>query len=175
MISVRHIAGFLYYPARILAWLLSGTLIYSIIIFVFYAASNSMVLPLRIINGRFELLFPFTQKIFLLGDYTPAYLLSNMITFLFYACFLWLLSNVFYVFKQVKLFTPTGVIQLSRFYITNLVFPFIFIGLLLAFGEEIMDVVQVIFLHLVIGVFAYFMAAIFKQGLLLQEEQDLTF
>jgi hypothetical protein len=39
---------------------------------------------------------------------------------------------------------------------------------------EIRDTVMLMFLHAVIGVFAFFMAAIFKHGLLLQEEQDLT-
>jgi hypothetical protein len=175
MISVRHIAGFLFYPARLLAWMISITIVYTLVVFGFYTADHSLSLPLRISDQHFEILFPFTNKIFLLGDYTPAYLVSNSITLAFYACFLWLLSNVFHVFKQTKLFTKRGVTQLSRFYITNLVFPFIFIGILFAFRQQIMDVVQVIFLHLVIGVFAYFMAAIFRQGLLLQEEQDLTF
>ena len=89
--------------------------------------------------------------------------------------FLWLLSGVFHAFKQVKLFTAKGVVQLSRFYITNLLVPFLFLLLFLLFRNEMSDLLRIILLHVIIGVFAYFMAAIFKQGLLLQEEQDLTF
>ena len=50
-----------------------------------------------------------------------------------------------------------------------------FLVLLAFFGHEIIDILRITLLHLVIGVFAYFMAAIFKQGVHLQEEQDLTF
>ena len=57
----------------------------------------------------------------------------------------------------------------------NLIVPFVFLALIAVFGEEMIDIVRIILLHLVIGVFAFFMAAIFKQGLVLQEEQDLTF
>jgi hypothetical protein len=43
------------------------------------------------------------------------------------------------------------------------------------YGSELVDIVRIIMLHLVIGVFAFFMAAIFRHGVVLQEEQDLTF
>jgi hypothetical protein len=43
------------------------------------------------------------------------------------------------------------------------------------FGDEYIDVARIALLHLVIGIFAFFMATIFKQGFVLQEEQDLTF
>jgi purine-cytosine permease-like protein len=66
-------------------------------------------------------------------------------------------------------------VKLSRFYLTNLIVPAAFLVLLAFFGHEIIDILRITLLHLVIGVFAYFMAAIFKQGVHLQEEQDLTF
>jgi tryptophan-rich sensory protein len=110
-----------------------------------------------------------------LGDYTGSYLFTYLFTVAFYGLFLWLLSGVFHAFKQKKLFTEKGAVQLSRFYITNLLMPFLFLVLFLFFRNDMSDIIRIMFLHLVIGVFAYFMAAIFKQGLLLQEEQDLTF
>ena len=100
---------------------------------------------------------------------------SDLLTITFYGLFLWLLSGVFHAFKQTKIFTRKGVLQLSRFYMINLIVPFVFLALIAVFGEEMIDIVRIILLHLVIGVFAFFMAAIFKQGLVLQEEQDLTF
>ena len=125
-------------------------------------------------NETFLIFLPFTETVFLLGDYTASYLVSNLLTIAFYGLFLWLLSGIFNEFRRPKIFTRKGVYKLSLFYIINLVVPFIFIALLFIFGDEVSDIVRIILLHLVIGVFAFFMAAIFKHGVLLQEEQDLT-
>jgi hypothetical protein len=57
----------------------------------------------------------------------------------------------------------------------NVIVPVVIMLLLLIFKQEVEDIVRITFLHLIIGVFAFFMAAIFKQGLVLQEEQDLIF
>jgi hypothetical protein len=86
-----------------------------------------------------------------------------------------LLSGVFHAFKQDRLFTKNGLLQLSRFYMVNVIVPVVIMLLLLIFKQEVEDIVRITFLHLIIGVFAFFMAAIFKQGLVLQEEQDLIF
>jgi hypothetical protein len=56
----------------------------------------------------------------------------------------------------------------------NLVVPSLFLIILAIIGHDLRDAIIIVFLHVMIGVFAFFMAAIFKQGLLLQEEQDLT-
>src|SRR5688572_19329491 len=151
MKSVRFVAALLYYPARILAWFILLTAAYIIIIMGLHAIDATISLPLRIENDRFEIMFPFTNNVFLLGDYTTTYFISNIINIFFYGLFMWLLSNVFKVFKQTKLFTRNGAIQLSRFYISNLVFPAIFILLVLIAKENIAAVTQVILLHLVIG------------------------
>jgi predicted permease len=89
--------------------------------------------------------------------------------------FLWLLGGVFQAFKQERLFTKKGFSQLSRFYSVNLTVPVLILIILAVLGQEVQDIIRITFLHLVIGVFAFFMAAIFKQGLFLQEEQDLIF
>lgn len=175
MTTVRNIAAFLYFPARILAWMVILITAYLVVVLLVHRLAPAASLPINIVDSRFEIMFPFTKSVFLLGDYSSSYIISYSISMLFYAAFLWLLSNVFHVFRQQRLFTRNGVYQLSRFYITNLLFPVILIGLLLATQQQVSDVFQVLFLHVVIGVFAYFMTAIFKQAVLLQEEQDLTF
>jgi hypothetical protein len=176
MKAVRLTAGILYHLSRFLSVLILLIVGYATAIILIYQVYPSATLPFRVLeNNSFRLLLPFTQTPFLLGDYTVAYLVSYLSTMAFYGLFLWMLSDVFKTFRQPKLFTPKGVLRLSRFYILNLVVPFVFLLLLLWFGQEIIDIVRIILLHLVIGVFAFFMAAIFRQGLILQEEQDLTF
>ena len=175
MILVRKISRLLFYPTRFAAWIIFIVLIYSILLLILSKVNPSWDLPVHISGNKFEIFFPFTSTKFLLGDYTAAYLATNLAAVTFYGCFIGLLSSIFKSFSKPKLFTASGVIQLTRFYISNLAFPFIFLALLIIYGEEIMNVAQVIVLHLIIGVFAFFMAAIFKQGLILQEEQDLTF
>jgi hypothetical protein len=89
---------------------------------------------------------------------------------------------IYYPFTQTpfllgdySLFTKKGFSQLSRFYSVNLTVPVLILIILAVLGQEVQDIIRITFLHLVIGVFAFFMAAIFKQGLFLQEEQDLIF
>lgn len=175
MKTVRLIASILYYISRIISVVVLSITLYALVIIILYQANPSLSLPFQILDdGSFQLFLPFTHTTFLLGDYTSSYLVSYLLILAFYGLFLWLLADVFKTFKQTRLFTPNGVLRLSRFYITNLIVPFVFILLLIVFGNELMDIVRITLLHLVIGVFAYFMAAIFKQGLVLQEEQDLT-
>jgi hypothetical protein len=175
MKTVRLIATILFYLSRLGAVAVLATAVYASVILLLHYTTGANNLPIKIEEGHFTIYYPFTHQAFLLGDYTSVYLFSNLVIVVFYGVFLWLLSGVFHAFKQKKLFTPKGVAQLSRFYITNLIVPFLFFLLFLIFKNEMSDLIRIIFLHLVIGVFAFFMAALFKQGLVLQEEQDLTF
>jgi hypothetical protein len=137
--------------------------------------SDATGLPIVIKPDRsFNIFFPFTATPFLAGDYTAEYMLTSTGTVLLYSLFLWLLSAVFRTFKQQQLFTPKGVSRLERFYIFNLGVPVLCLLVLTILDYQIRDALIIVFLHLMIGVFAFFMATIFKQGLLLQEEQDLT-
>jgi hypothetical protein len=175
MKTVRLVANILFYLSRLTAILFIIITCYALVVLILSGFSNSPWIPIKIDNGGFRIFYPFTKNTFLLGDYTAAYLVTNFFTIGFYGLFLWLLSKVFHAFMQPKLFTRSSVHHLSLFYIANLIVPFLFLILLVVWREEFSDIIRIVFLHLVIGVFAFFMAAIFKQGLLLQEEQDLTF
>ena len=175
MKSVRLVATFLFWVTRLAAILFLVVALYAIGVMLCYEVSPSANLPIHVEQERFRIFLPFTEIDFLLGEYTAAFIVTNFVTIAFYGIFLWLLSGVFYSFRQKKLFTQKGVARLVRFYVSNLAMPLLFIILLLLYREESADQVRIMFLHLVIGVFAFFMAAIFKQGLVLQEEQDLTF
>ena len=177
MKAVRIIAGILFYVSRAMAILVLLVVLYASGLFLLHYLYPGTAIPLDVSEyyNTFQIYYPFTRKIFLLGDYSREYLLSYLITVLFYDLFLWLLADVFLAFRQVKLFTKKSVHRLSRFYLLNLLVPFLFLILFLVFKEAFSDVARIVLLHLVIGVFAFFMAAIFKQGQVLQEEQDLTF
>jgi hypothetical protein len=176
MKAVRFVAGILYYLSRIISILILLITAYATIVLILNWLHPSPSIPIQLIeDGSFRIFLPFTHTIFLLGDYTLAYLVTNLLTFAFYGLFLWLLGGVFYAFRQPRLFTKWGVLQLSRFYLINLLIPFLLMVLFVIFKQELSDLIRIILLHLVIGVFSFFMAAIFKQGLVLQEEQDLIF
>jgi hypothetical protein len=176
MKTVRAIAAALHFICKIAAIIVLLVASYATLALIMYGndpKGSSMVQVLD--DSTFRIFYPFSKTPFLLGDYNKGYIITSLVTVAFYGIFLWLLSGVFDAFKQPKLFTKRGVTQLSRFYITNLIVPFALLGLSIAFHQGYSDFLKIIFLHLIIGVFAFFMAAIFKQGLMLQEEQDLTF
>ena len=137
------------------------------------ALSTGWSLHLIEANRRFEIFYPFTHVPYLLGEYNTGYILMFLLLLALYALFFFLVGNVFKVFTQPELFTPFGIRQLRWFYIGNLVLPMaaaVIIGL--CYGIDAAVVILVI-LHMILGVFTYFMASIFEQGLLLQSENDL--
>lgn len=175
MKQVRIIATGLYYITRIAALLFLITGIYAFVVLALSMYTNIGGLPLEVkSNGSFVIFYPFTETPFLLGDYTRSYFLISTSTVALYGLFLWLLSCVFRAFRQQRLFIPKSISRLERFYLFNLGVPILFLIFLAFSGHELRDALIIVFLHVMIGVFAFFMAAIFKQGLLLQEEQDLT-
>jgi hypothetical protein len=126
-------------------------------------------------NGKyFQVYYPFTSHPLMLGDYNLPYIVFDFLAPLsLYGLFFLLSSNVFKVFYQPKLFTTNGILHLRRFYLSNLLVPGIVIFAAFFFVPLDNEVSIFILLHGMLGVFAYFLAAIFKQGLNLQNEQDL--
>jgi hypothetical protein len=122
----------------------------------------------------FHVYYPFTTKPFLNGDYNLHYIIFYFLLVLgLYGLFFLLVSNVFRVFFQPKLFTAFGVRHLKRFYLANFIIPGALV-LTTSFFTEVDDSSQIlVVLHFILGVFAFFLAAIFNQGLNLQKEQDL--
>ena len=175
MKSLRMIAGILNPLTKIVAMVYTVVTLYAIVVIMLSLISpGAAYVPIGTGGGKFEIYLPFTKTAFLLGDYTSAYLVPMLMIICFYSLFFWLLSGVFSAFKQKKLFVPKGVRQLSRFYISNLTIPILILIAAIFYNMGAQDMLMITVLHGVLGVFAYFMAAIFKEGLLLQEEQDLT-
>lgn len=126
-------------------------------------------------NGKyFQVCYPFTSHPLMLGNYNIAYILFDFLAPLsLYGLFFLLSSNVFKVFYQPKLFTANGIFHLRSFYLSNLLIPSMVLFVAFFFVPLDNEVWLFIILHGMLGVFAYFLAAIFKQGLNLQNEQDL--
>ncbi|PWB23597.1 DUF2975 domain-containing protein [Flavobacterium sp. HTF] len=126
-------------------------------------------------NGKyFQVCYPFTNHPLMLGDYNMPYIVFEFLSPLsLYGLFFLLISNIFKIFFQPKLFTQNGINHLRRFYLTNLFVPGITIFIASIFVSLDNEVAIFIVLHFMLGIFAYFLAAIFKQGLNLQNEQDL--
>ncbi|CAM4259241.1 hypothetical protein [Flavobacterium terrigena] len=170
MKNVRNVSAVLFYITRIVAILYLLVTLYSAVSILTewsYFTKD---------NGKyFVICFPFTETSFLVGENHWGYKIFNfLIPIGFYGIFFLLVSNVFNVFRQVKLFTQYGVTQLKYFYLANVFVPTITIFLASVFAGDIEEGLEwVAIIHFFLGVFAYFLAAIFKQGLHLQNEQDL--
>jgi hypothetical protein len=118
-------------------------------------------------------MYPFTSKPFLLAENTGEYITQMVLGIGFYGLFLLLLSNVFLSFSREKLFTTQNIRNLQWFYRANLTLPITVFFLLSLFSQAEDEMMIIVVLHGILGVFAFFMAAIFKQGVNLQNEQDL--
>lgn len=169
MNNVKIISKILFYITRFLAGFYLLMALHSAI-----ALLTGWSLNIKEDGKYFQIYFPLTKKGILNGDYNLPYILFEfLIPMALYGLFFLLLSNVFKVFYQPRLFSENGVKQLKRFYLGNFIIPGIVVLIVSFIDEPEIDGIMVIGLHAIIGVFAYYLAAIFKQGLALQHEKDL--
>ncbi|MBC9795088.1 DUF2975 domain-containing protein [Sinomicrobium weinanense] len=121
-----------------------------------------------------HIFYPFTTKPFLIAENNTLYIIFSLLLPLgLYSIFFWMSSNVFRVFLKPVLFTARNVVHLKRFFGFNLVAPALatVIG---SFFVPIEDfILALVVVHFFLGIFIYFLAAIFNQGIGLQNEQDL--
>lgn len=161
------ISKILYYISRVLGGLYLITGIYGAIS---WATNTHLLLK----NEQAIIFYPFTEKSFLILDNNTSYLVFSFLIPVFaYGLFFLLLSNVFRVFCQQKLFTKENVVHLRRFYLVNIFLPTLLTVFTSLFIQIDRELLLIIILHLVLGVFVFFMSEIFNQGLTLQNEQDL--
>jgi hypothetical protein len=166
---VRLISTIAFYLSRILS---AGYMLTTLHLVVSVAFGLSSVKHLE--NGRFAICYPFTDKPFLLGSaFTVAYISEMALLISFYSAFFWLLSNVFKTFRQQKLFTAPGIHRLKLFYIANLIICPVLFFILSLISTEDYPYAMMVTAHGIMGIFALFIAAIFQQGLNLQNDQDL--
>jgi len=162
--------------ARVLFWLtrVLSIMYFALSLLSITALTTGWGLELKEGGKYFVVFYPFTQKPLMLGDYNSTYIIFEFLTPLTaYGLFFLLVGNVFKVFYQPRLFTLTGIKHLRLFYLANLILP----GLVMLFTSFFTAVddslIMLTTIHFILGVFAYFLAAIFRQGLNLQHQQDL--
>ncbi|MEZ4690254.1 MAG: DUF2975 domain-containing protein [Ignavibacteria bacterium] len=170
MKKVKLISSILFYPARLLAIAYILVTLYSALSII-----TEWSYILFDVGKSFSVCYPFTETKFMNGENSWGYKIFNFLIPLgFYGLFFLLLSNVFNAFRQPKLFTEYGVKQLKWFCIINIfILP---VNTILAdnFSDKIEEgLIVVAVIHFILGIFSYFLAAIFSQGVNLQNEQDL--
>lgn len=166
---VKLVSKVLFYITRFFCFFYVGMALDSLI-----ALSTGWGLTLRENNKFFGVCVPFTKHVYLVGDYNLPYIIFDFILPLsLYGLFFLLLSNVFKVFFQPKLFTTNSIKHLKIFYLSNIIVPAIAVSLSAVFSLVDDIAFPLIFFHLIIGIFAFFLASIFSQGVHLQKEQDL--
>lgn len=170
MNTVKPIAKLLLHISRLLAVVYFITFVYALVTLTFKSGSLHLSADLK----QFEIFFPSTHTPFLLGFYNGQYIwLEFLPLFILYAVFFLLLSYVFFTFTQHKLFTHKGYNYLRIFYIANFTVPVLMLLLTELLAEASFDAWAIVGFHILLGVFIFFMAAIFEQGLKIQNEQDL--
>lgn len=185
MKKIRLLAKIFHFITKFLAVLY---LVNSAYIFVVLSLSkllpNMASLPIRfyertyenIAVPRFDIFIPFTEAPLFLGRDTPWGMSEIVLGIALYGVFFYLISEVFHAFRQEKIFTTQAIKALMHFAKTSFVLPPLF--LIFLFVSPDYEVgngeVSVLFLHTLLGIFALFLAEIFKEGFTLQQEQDLT-
>lgn len=121
-----------------------------------------------------HILYPFSDQTFLIAENNLNYIIfSFLLPILLYGIFFLLSTRLFKVFFQPKLFTNKNVSELRRFYIFNIFIPLPSVIMASFFVSTETFIWILVFIHFILGIFSFFIADIFKQGLQLQDEQDL--
>lgn len=165
----KSLAKILYIISRVLALIYFIILCYSL-----FCLITGIYLKISD-NGQIaSILYPFSENPFLnLENHRPYLIFGFALPLLLYAFFFLVASKVFKVFTLDRLFTKENIKYLQLFYVINLFLP-LPITILCSFFIEIPNGLWMLSLvHFILGVFIYFLAEIFTQGIGLQDEQDL--
>lgn len=169
MNQTKTISKILFYICSVLSAGYLITFVYSL----FCLISGFAVTSYK--EGKFlHINYPFTEQPFLNIENNYSYMIFSFLTVLItYGIFFWLSARVFKVFFQQKLFTQENIIQLKKFYLYNIFIPLPLVMIASFFVEVESMIWGLVFIHFMLGIFCLFLANIFKQGLHLQNEQDL--
>ncbi|WP_160136661.1 DUF2975 domain-containing protein [Chryseobacterium sp. c4a] len=154
--------------------LLSAGYLIIVLYSLFCLATGFSVVPYGNSRQYLHINYPFTEQPFLnIEDNYPYIIFSFLLVLTFYGVFFLLSAKVFKVFFQPKLFTKEHILQLKRFYLYNIFMPLPLVIIASFFVEVESMIWGLVFIHFMLGIFCLFLANIFKQGLHLQNEQDL--
>ena len=169
----KSISTYLFFICRI-------TTIGSILLLLFILLSFTFD-NFEVINGQFKIEVPLFSELYIKGIYNQSILISIYLILIFMSVFFYILSFILNSFKSEKLFTAKVIKHLNLFSILNLVvFPILYFLIhgFIIHGFIIQTPsfrsIHNLFLSLILGVFVLFISEIFKRGLKVQQENDLT-
>ncbi|MDY8135072.1 DUF2975 domain-containing protein [Aquimarina sp. 2201CG5-10] len=167
MFGKKSLSTILFYSTRLIT---IGYGIFLILIIISLISNNFIITE----TNDIQIKIPFTNSV-IKGDYSLKTLIGILCFLIFYASFFYTLSLIFKTFGAEKLFTEEAIKYLKRFTILNLILPvaYILIGAIINSSITPDDVVPGL-LHIGLGIFSWFIAAIFTLGFTIQEENELT-
>lgn len=126
-------------------------------------------------NNEFSMGIPFTDS-FIRSEFSFTILMGLKIFMLYYGIFFYLLRTIFKAFSQNNvIFTKKTIDYIKKFAWLNLLLPPL--GIIAAYfiksGVDFETIMQGGLLIL-LGIFSLFVVAVFKEGIILQQETDLT-
>lgn len=169
MEQTKLIARILQFICRALSLIYFSTFVYSL----FCLVTGMWIRPYG--EGRFlHINYPFTATAFLNVDNNLAYLIfSFLLILLGYGAFFFLAARVFKVFMQSRVFTPASIKTMQHFYLFNIFVPLPSV-LIASYFVEVEGMIWILIgIHFILGIFSLFLANIFRQGVNLQNDQDL--
>ncbi len=167
MFGKKSLSTVLFYGTRLI---MIGYGIFLLFIIISLISNNFVITEANILQIR----IPFTNSI-IKGDYNPLTFIGIFCFLVFYTSFFFILSLIFKTFSAEKLFTEEAIKYLKWFTILNLILPIAYAvtGILINNSITLDDIIPGL-LHIGLGIFAAFIATIFKLGFTLQEENELT-
>ncbi|SEK88123.1 Protein of unknown function [Aquimarina amphilecti] len=167
MFGKKSLSTVLFYSTRLI---MIGYGVFLLLIIVSLISNNFVITELN----ELQIHIPFTNSM-IKGDYNPIAFIGVFCFLILYSTFFLVLSLIFKTFSAEKLFTEVAIKYLRWFTILNLILPVAYavIGILIN-NKIVFDDITPGLLHMGLGVFAAFIATIFKLGFTLQEENELT-
>ena len=164
----KSLSHYLFYLSRAAA--------FGSIILVSYILLSLVFGNFEIINEQFQIGIPFLPETYIKGFYETSIITSISIILIYMCVFFYSISLILKSFKSNILFSKNAIKYLNLFAIINLVvFPLLYLILhFFVLKKPSHTSAHNLFLSFVLGVFILFISAIFKRGLKVQNENDLT-
>jgi hypothetical protein len=160
--------------SHILFYLFRGLSIFSLLSVVYYDVSF-LTENFRQENGRYFIDIPLIGT-FMKGDYQFNVILTVSLTLIFSTIFFFVLSDIFKALKEDVIFNHQAIKNLHYFTVLNLgVGPalYLLVHYVIMQKENYRDIHNLILL-IIFGIVALFLTNIFKKGVRVQNENDLT-
>lgn len=168
MFGSKSLSTFLYYGCTVIT-----VASLSLISFILFSLALE---NFELINEQFKITIPLFPEMAIKGRYNDITITTITLFFIFYTIFFGLLTMIFKTFKASILFTDKAIKQLNYFTFLNLLVApilYITINFIILVKDNYYDFASFL-LHILLGIMALFIVAVFKKGYTIQSENDLT-